>query len=66
LNELISTLVCLSRVHGLVECSVAETVRDSARVVGTRRACMASLTRNSLMDDRRTARPSPPLQKKQS
>ena len=35
------TFVFLSRVHGRVECSVALTVRERARVVGTRRACMA-------------------------
>jgi hypothetical protein len=36
-----------------------EPVTLSARVVGMPRACMASLHRNSRMDERSTARPSP-------
>ena len=62
MNNFVCTFVCLSSVHGLVENSVAEMVRDNARVVGTRKKCIASLTRNSLIDERNTARPSPPLE----
>ena len=38
-------------------------MRLRARVVGTRRQCMASLARNSRTDERSTARPSAPRQK---
>ena len=37
----------------------SEPVMHSARVVGMPSACMASLARNSRIDERSTARPSP-------
>eukprot|EP00967_Tisochrysis_lutea_P009461 scaffold11158_cov32-Tisochrysis_lutea.AAC.2 len=40
--------------------SVLDAIKDSARVVGTPRWCIASDTRNSRTLDRSTARPSPP------
>ena len=40
-----------------------EATRQSARVVGTPIACIASDTKNSRIDERSTARPSPPREK---
>jgi hypothetical protein len=49
--------------HGRCTVSLWDTINVNPRVVGIPNACIASLAINSRIDDRNTARPSPPRQK---